>query len=110
MIGQRTDGDIADGIDPIQKLAVYPEHAALVSNEQHLPLGWLRIMCTFYGRHGRHSSGAVILMDFTGMFLPDENMLLANTKHMRNISRLNNMAPLEGNTLETIIHFGDIMA
>ena len=37
-------------------------------------------------------------------------MLLANTEHMLDISRLNDMAPLKGSALKTVIHFRDIMA
>ena len=49
-------------------------------------------------------------MNFAGRILPDEDMLLADAEHMLDISRLYDVATLEGYALEAVIHFGDIVA
>ena len=67
-------------------------------------------MGTFYRRHGSHSSGAVILVDFSRVFLPNKHMLLADAKKMLDVTLPDDMPPLEGNPFEVVIHFGNIMA
>jgi hypothetical protein len=63
-----------------------------------------------YGSHGSHSSGAIVLMDFSRLFLPDEDVLFSDAQHMPDIFFPDDMAPLEGNTLEAVVHLADIMA
>lgn len=49
-------------------------------------------------------------MDFSRILLLNEDMLLADGEHVGDIAFGNDMSPFERNTLETLIHFGDIVA
>ena len=110
MIGQGADGDVPDGINFVQKLPVHPEQAPLVRKQQNLALGRLCIVTAFHRGHGGHPPGAVVLMDFPGVFLPDEHRAFADVQHMLHILLPDDLAPLEGDAFEAVVHLGDIVA
>ena len=110
VVRQSADGDVSDGVDLLQKLGIHPEHTSLVGKEEHLSLGRFRVMGTLYWSHGGHPSGAVILVDLSCVFFPDEDMLFSDAQHMVNVFFPDDVSPLEGHTLETIVHFRDVVA
>ena len=48
-------------------------------------------------------------MDLPRIILPYKDMLFSDAEHMLDIRRLYDVTPFKGNTLESIIHLGDIV-
>ena len=80
MIRQTADGDVSDGVERLQQSGVHAQHAGVVGYKEHFPLGRTAVMSTVRLRHGCQAQGGVLLVDLTGILLPDEHGLFADVQ------------------------------
>ena len=110
VVRQRGDGDVADGVDALQKRRVHTEHTAFIGHQEHLALGGGGVVGTLHGSHGGHAQGRVLLMDLPCIILPHENRALSQIQQGGNILLGDHMAPLVGRALKAVAHGGNVMA
>ena len=67
-------------------------------------------MRPLHGCHGRKAAGAVILVDFSRLLLPDKHRLFADVQQVGNVLLPDDMPPGKGHALEVGVHFGNVVA
>ena len=110
VVGQGRDRQVADGVDLAQQLRVHAQHPALVRQQKHLALGRGGVVRELHGCHRRHAQRGVLLVDFAGVVLPDEDRPLAEIEQLRDVLLRDDVTALERGALEAVAHGGDVVA